>query len=254
LHEKNIDNSSKELVDFFESLVIKDKDLKSSVECLLGNYESKFTILSDSLKELEGERSELRRQLVSCLEEVKTIRDELERASEVASKKTLECRNLVVKAESQEKTIAGLKAALDSSNSASKSEHLTPLIDHLKADLRRAENSMHDLQRSAKRLDQEKSTIQSELSDKTKTVETISAENVRLKNQSQMLAHFESEYEASCKRLKELEIELANRNEEYQAVFANYCKLLKENEKLYNDNVQVTRGIKHLRYAERINC
>ena len=50
-------------------------------------------------------------------------------------------------------------------------------------------------------------------------------------------------------RLRKLESEYQDKEREYNELFQNYCKILKENERLYVDNVQATKGIRHLRYS-----
>lgn len=51
------------------------------------------------------------------------------------------------------------------------------------------------------------------------------------------------------KQIKELDESVQKKEKEYHDLFTNYCKVLKENEKLYSDNLRATKGIKQLRYG-----
>jgi hypothetical protein len=45
-----------------------------------------------------------------------------------------------------------------------------------------------------------------------------------------------------------LDENIQKKEKEYHDLFTNYCKVLKENEKLYSDNLRATKGIKQLKY------
>ena len=121
------------------------------------------------------------------------------------------------------------------------------MIDRLELELHNTENRNTELQRKIKADILQISDLQKETEILQEKYNQQSRELTNLRIKSNEYQGVKTVFEEKVSMVKKLQADLNGKEKEYSELFQNYCKILKENERLYIDNVQATKGIRHMR-------
>jgi chromosome segregation ATPase len=267
LEDKNLSDMS-DVVKILEYMLEKDKEMKNSIEIIFKTFESKLEFSNSKIKIQSDENYELRMKIkkmeneILSLNNVKNkfegeidnlttinIRESSKSYNYESELKILQCINFFnFLAE-----IKSLKEALRISVGKIEKEDRNIFIERLEKEI--SETSSKLL-----KLNKENQNKDLEIEDLNNEVETLKKKYNEQNKISSEIQHqiFEADLirEDSNKRLKQIkenEDTIQRKEKEYHDLFTNYCKVLKENEKLYSDNLRATKGIKQLRLGFKSN-
>lgn len=254
LESQKNENGLRELVSFVEAILQKDSDIKKGLDTIVKIFNSRFlryeTNINESTHQVK-EKDKIFRILKIENEQLKERIKNLESLNiETISENKFLKDNLEKATNESEENRAKYNCASTFLSAATKKiyqESDKDIVERLNKEINKDESKITSLQKIIRELEKKYTQLETDYEnllklseEKARKLSEFEVKINSLRNENNMLekGNLEREQKQQMIQVKE---------DQYNELFQNYCKLLKENEKLYSDNIQATKGIKHLR-------
>lgn len=251
--EKKVDEVEKEIEELENAKIVKAKkinDLESENKNLtneLTNKKEKNDILNSEVKDLETskktkekEKGDLEKDLDSYQQKIKDYKEKIVKDKENLEKEEEEQKRLEDELKEKEKKVKEVKDELDKKNkeyndSLAEKNNLEQKKKKLEEDKKNIENIIKDAEEKKKELTEDIKKIKKENSDLLETKEKLIADGNTLKNEKNKI---ENDNKVTSEDIKKLKDE-KNKIEAEKIVISDEVKKLLENQKGYNDTLQL---------------
>ena len=251
--EKKVDEVEKEIEELENAKIVKAKkinDLESENKNLtneLNNKKEKNDILNSEVKDLETskktkekEKGDLEKDLDLYQQKIKDYKEKIVKDKENLEKEEEEQKRLEDELKEKEKKVKEVKDELDKKNkeyndSLAEKNNLEQKKKKLEEDKKNIENIIKDAEEKKKELTEDIKKIKKENSDLLETKEKLIADGNTLKNEKNKI---ENDNKVTSEDIKKLKDE-KNKIEAEKIVISDEVKKLLENQKGYNDTLQL---------------
>ena len=251
--EKKVDEVEKEIEELENAKIVKSKkiqDLESENKNLtneLTNLEEKNYSLNSEVKELETskttkekEKDDIEKKLDLYQQKIKDYKEQIIKDKENLEKEEEEQKRLEDELKEKEKKVKEVKDELDKKNkeyndSLAEKNNLEQKKKKLEEDKKNIENIIKDAEEKKKELTEDIKKIKKENSDLLETKEKLIADGNTLKNEKNKI---ENDNKVTSEDIKKLKDE-KNKIEAEKIVISDEVKKLLENQKGYNDTLQL---------------